>query len=364
MRIKINKQYRHGKNNNPNNWIVEFFPYLTNADATTINIVSLEPQVIKIENGLINNTFQEVILTPNAATNVISFTFKATGKGRLIFSNKDAIIGLGRLILNTPTATHIFSNGTINSPCIVLDLQDLPSNLQMFILDFNGHNDSRTYIKQSYNELVNYSQLKGIVLGNPSYYPNFNYTSFSFNYEKPLSLSFVYIENVYTEKKLNGNLTQSTAPVNDNFFINPIITKNAGEFIFFCATANINTDNKNVVKGKLKDFGTKPFHIEWFNSSLIEGKISDMKMQDIKILSIGGTNIKGYDEGVVFNDLVTNIDISRTGMTDLDTDKFLIDLKNSITTNQARTVKIKHRTSATDSIVTALSSKGVVLSLG
>ena len=360
MRIKLDKIYKNGKSKNPNTWVLDFFPYGDNSGVTTITIVSLLPQKITISNGLFNNGLNTIDLVPNAI-GVISFTFTAIGKGQIVFSNKESIRQLGQLIIGTSRAPNIFTQGDINSPCVNLDLQKLPENIEGFTLGFKGKNASRTFVNQSYNELVKYSNLKGFVLGNPYLFPVVNFTSLSLDNEQEQALSFVYIENVYTEKKLDGDITQRTAPVNDNFFINPILTKNAKDFIFFNAIAKVPTDNKNVVKGKLKDFGNKPWHIEWFNSNLIEGKISDMKLTDVVRLDIGGSKIKGYDAGKIINDFVNYIDISRTAMSDLDTDKFLIDLNNSLVTNLRRTLKIKARTSSTDSIVSQLITKGVVL---
>ena len=360
MRIKIDKLYRFGKEDKPNQWSIDFFPYGDKTGVTTVSIVSTSSQNITIVNGVFDGGVTVITLLPNV-NGVIQFNFSATSKGKITFSNKESIRQLGQLIIGTSSAPNIFTQGDINSPCVNLDLQKLPENIEGFTLGFKGNNASRTFVNQSYNELVKYSNLKGFVLGNAFHFNVVNFTSLSLDYEQEQALSFVYIENVYTEKKLDGDITQRTAPVNDNFFINPILTKNAKDFIFFNAIAKVPTDNKNVVKGKLKDFGNKPWYIEWFNSNLIEGKISDMKLTDVVRLDIGGSKIKGYDAGKIINDFVNYIDISRTAMSDLDTDKFLIDLNNSLVTNLRRTLKIKARTIATDSVVASLISKGVVL---
>ena len=361
MRIKLDKIYKNGKSKNPNTWVLDFFPYGDNSGATTITIVSLLPQKITISNGLFNNGLNTIDLVPNAI-GVISFTFTAIGKGQIVFSDKNSIIQLGRIIFGTASASHKFSEGGFNSPCINLNLQDLPQNIEGFSLTYlsNASNSTRAFVQESYNELIKYSKLKGFVIGNTNLYPTCNYTNLSFTSTKENNLSFVYIENVYADKT-NQTVYSKTAPVNDKFFISPIMTKNSEELISFQSNSFATTDNKNVVVGKMKDFGKRPFYLYWNNSSLIEGKISDISLVDITYLDVGGVKIKGYDPGKKINDLVLTIDISRTGMSDLETDKFLIDLNNSLVTNLRRTLKIKARTSATDSIVSQLRTKGVVL---
>lgn len=358
MKIIVDKKMNNGKSKSANTWTLDFFPYGDNSGATTVNIVSLSLQQITIFNGLFDNGLNAIKLIPDA-NGVISFTFTATGKGQIVFSDKKNIIQLGRVVFNTANATHIFSKGSFNSPCVFLDLQNLPQNIEGFILNYRKQG-SRTFVNESYNELVKYSKLKGFVLGNTNEYPLFNFTNLSFNSIRENKLSFIYIENVYVDKN-STSILGKTSPINDKFFINPILTKNSDDLIAFISNSFSDTDNKNVVVGKMKEFGKRPYYLEWNNSLLIEGKISDISLNEITHLNIGGSKIKGYDAGRVINDLLVTIDISRTGMSDLDTDKFLIDLNNSLVTNLRRTLKIKARTSATDSIVSQLITKGVVL---
>ena len=85
--------------------------------------------------------------------------------------------------------------------------------------------------------------------------------------------------------------------------------------------------------------------------------------KNFNTIDIGGTNIKGYDSGKIYNDLFVLLDISRTGMSATDTDLMLIDIANSLTTTLRRTIKIKARTSASDSAVTTLQSKNVAIQI-
>ena len=190
MKIKVNKTYTFGKNKNPNAWVLDFFPYGSNTDATTVSINSSKPQTVSIESGLINGSVSEILLVPNA-TGLITFSFTALDKGKLIFSDKEAIFGLGQLTIGGTIVQYAFTSGSFNAPCIDLSLQDLPSNIIWFVLCWVNSINSRTFVKESYNELLNYSSLKGIVLGNPQFYPNINFTSLSFNLEMPNKLSFV-----------------------------------------------------------------------------------------------------------------------------------------------------------------------------
>lgn len=359
IKIKVNTEYNNGINNSPNQWVVKFFPYGDFSGVTTVKIKSNNQQFVKINNGFFSDDTTEKTLVPNNQ-NVIQFDFKATKKGTITFSDKNSIISLG--LLTGFGGNGIFASGNFNAPNIQLDFADLPNNIYTIALAYLGTQNSKTFVNQSYNELLKYSKLTHLVIGNPNQYPNWNYTSLTLNSDKANKIEFLYLENVYTDKS-GITLINKTAPLNNDFYGNLILTKNAKGLINVESIAKIDTDNKNIIKGKLSDLGERIYQLIWFNSNLVSGKLSNINLKNFNTIDIGGTNIKGYDSGKIYNDLFVLLDISRTGMSATDTDLMLIDIANSLTTTLRRTIKIKARTSASDSAVTTLQSKNVAIQI-